>query len=108
MSEFWPSHAECLRGAKPGLSIYICINILLYLKPFAHMSIIRLAPPDRRRRFTSQFFLRFSVNFLKFPPLWTTFSYMIKALCVISIWAFINNANTDILSFCPIPSGEKS
>ncbi len=32
------------------------------------MSIIRSAPPDRGRRFTSHFFLRFSVNFLTFPP----------------------------------------
>ncbi len=66
------------------------------------MSIIRSAPPDHRRRFTSHFFLRFSVNFM------TNFMHD-KGPCVFSvwlIWAFISNAKQASWVSAPDSYGE--
>ncbi len=55
-------------------------------------------------------FPAFSVNFLTFPLMNNTFSYMMKAPCVFSVWsiyAFINSAKHRHLEFLLLISMEK-
>ncbi len=110
LSEFWLSHAECLRGGSPGLSIYICINILiLYL--ILTISTHEHYPIGSSRPQTQVYkplFPAFFSQFLDFSSLMNTFSYTIKSPCVWPIWAFINITKHRHLEFLLLIPMEKN
>ncbi len=65
LSEFWLSHAECLRVGRPGLSIYILIYLIVTICTHEHYPTQLLLTADTGLQAT---FPAFFSQFLDLPP----------------------------------------